>query len=83
MATAIIEETKDKRSFMVEQYNNEYITVKKTKNNKEYEVEVIVFAQSDIDEFVKIQEEIYRDRDINKQDLMERLVTILRKWKGE
>lgn len=83
MATAVIEETKDKRSFMVEQHNNEYITVKKTKNNKEYEVEVIVFAQSDIDEFKKIQEEIYRDKDINKQDLMERLVTILRKWKGE
>lgn len=83
MATAVIEETKDKRSFMVEQHNNEYITVKKTKNNKEYEVEVIVFAQSDIDEFKKIQEEIYRDRDINKQDFMERLVAILRKWKGE
>lgn len=83
MATAVIEETKDKRSFMVEQLNDEYITVKKTKNNKEYEVEVIVFTQSDIDEFKKIQEDIYRDKDINKQDLMERLVTILRKWKGE
>lgn len=83
MATAVIEEAKDKRSFMVEQSNNEYITVKKKKNNKEYEVEVIVFAQSDIDEFEKIQEEIYRDRNINKKVFMERLVAILRKWKGE
>lgn len=83
MATAVIEETKDKRSFMVEQKNNEYFTVKKTKKNKEYEVEVMVFAKSDIDEFKKIQEEIYREGDINNQDLMERLVAILRKRKGE
>lgn len=83
MVTAVIEETKDKRSFMVEQHNNEFITVKKTKNNKEYEVEVIVFTQSDIDEFKKIQEEIYKDRHINKQDLMDRLAMILRKCKGE
>lgn len=83
MATTVIEETKDKRSFMVEQHNNEYITVKKTKNNKEYEVEVIVFAQSDIDEFKKIQEEIYKAKAINKQDFLERLIMVLRRWKGE
>lgn len=83
MATTIIEEAKDKRSFMVEQNNNEFLTVKKTKNNKEYEVEVIVFAQSDIDEFKRIQEEIYKDSDTNNQDLMERLVAIFQKWKGK
>jgi hypothetical protein len=83
MATTLIEETKDKRSFMVEQHNKEYITVKKTINNKEYEVEVIMFAQSDIDEFKRIQDEIYRDREINKQDLMERLILLIKKLKEE
>jgi len=83
MATAIIEEKKDKRSFIVERLNNDFITVKKMKNNKEYEVEVVVFTQSDIDDFKKIQEEIYLDKDNNKHDLMERLVGILKRRKRE
>lgn len=77
MATIIFEEKRDKRSFKVEQKNEDSITVKKQKNNKEYEVEVIVFTQSDIDEFKKIQEEIYGVSDHPKQALMQKLLEFL------
>ncbi len=83
MATSIIEEPKDKRTFTVEQLNNDFITVKKKKNNKEYEVEVVLFTQFDIDEFKKIQEEIYRFEDKNRQDLMYRLVQLLKKLENK
>ena len=78
MATAIIEAPKDKRSFIVEQLNEDYITVRKTKNNTEYEVEVMVFTQNDLDEFKKIQEEIYQNKENDKPSLMARLIKILK-----
>lgn len=83
MATAIIEEPKDKRSFMVEQHNNEYITVKKMKNNKKYEVDIVVFTQSDLEEFRNIQEEIYLEKDKNKKHLLNRLIACIINWKRE
>lgn len=66
------------RSLTVEQSEADFITIKKKLKNEEYAVEILVFKKDDIDELLSIQKEFYA-AGTEKKDLIERLLTILRK----
>ncbi|NMH26496.1 hypothetical protein [Flavobacterium silvaticum] len=80
---AALKDSKSKRSFSAEKDEQNYITVRKVSKNKEYEVEVLVFSKSDIEEYHRLQDKLYADLPIGKDILIKRLLSFLKKWRTE
>ena len=81
--TSEIKETFNKniRTLKVEHEFEDYLTVTKRKNNKDYQVELLIFSEKDLEDFKKIQDEYYEELNEEKsvKDKMSNIFTRLLK----